>query len=335
MYFCDLNGKVLCGLVGSHFSFLFIGMQVHYGTEEIHIDCPVVTIGSFDGVHKGHVQVIESLKKVARQLNGEPVIISFEPHPREVLYPLEKRPGILSTLEEKTEILSSLGVAHLVILPFTRSLAELDYKDFVRHILVDKMGVKGLVVGYDHRLGKNREGTFEKLQELAERYHFYVEQEEVYEENQIFISSTKIRNALQIGDISRVNEFLGYDYMISGTVVSGDKIGRQLGFPTANIRLKDHRKLLPAAGVYAVRVEVGGKRYGGMLNIGVRPTVSSTGVERIEVNIFDFNREIYGEEIRLFLVARIRGERKFNDKAELTAQLQQDCREVAELLQLR
>ena len=297
-------------------------MQIHYGTENLQIVNPVVTIGSFDGVHKGHVQVIESLKRVARNLKGETVIISFEPHPREVLYPMEKRPGILTTLEEKAAILATYGVEHLVVLQFTRSLAELEYADFVRHILVDKIGLKGLVVGYDHRFGKNREGTFEKL-----------EQEEVYEENQINISSTKIRNALQIGDIDRVNEFLGYTYSVSGKVVAGDKIGRSMGFPTANIRLNDDRKLLPAAGVYAVKVKVEGQEYRGMLNIGVRPTVSCSGVVRIEVNIFDFDADIYGKEIRLLLIARIRGERKFNGIDELSEQLKKDRQEVSVLLQ--
>lgn len=303
-------------------------MQIHYGTGDLHVVSPVVTIGSFDGVHKGHLRVIECLKRVASGLQGETVIISFEPHPREVLYPMEERPGILTTLEEKAKILESYGVDHLVILPFTRSLAELDYKEFVRNILVDRIGIKGLVVGYDHRFGKNREGTFVKLKELAAMYHFYLEQEEVYEENQINISSTKIRNALQIGDIDRVNEFLGYAYSITGRVVAGDKIGRTMGFPTANIQLKDDRKLLPASGVYAVRVWVDEQEYGGMLNIGVRPTVSCTGVVRIEVNIFDFHRDIYGKEIRIALVARIRGERKFDGIAELQQQLVVDREEA-------
>lgn len=303
-------------------------MQIHYGIEDLHIVNPVVTIGSFDGVHKGHVQVIESLKKVACRLQGETVIISFEPHPREVLYPMEKRPGILTTLEEKTEILGALEVDHLIVLPFTRSLAELDYKEFVRNILVDRIGLKGLVVGYDHRFGKNREGTFDKLRELAERYHFYLEQEEAYEENQINISSTKIRNALQVGDIDRVNEFLGYAYTLSGKVVAGDKIGRSMGFPTANIQLYDERKLLPASGVYAVRVKVDEGEYGGMLNIGVRPTVSCCGIVRIEVHIFNFDRDIYGREIQVTLVDRIRGERKFNDVDELKHHLVRD-RETA------
>lgn len=303
-------------------------MQIHYGIENLHIVNPVVTIGSFDGVHKGHVQVIGSLKRTAQRLNGETVIISFEPHPREVLYPMEKRPGILTTLEEKAEILSLFGIEHLIILRFTRVLAELEYADFVRNILVDKLGIKGLVIGYDHRFGKDREGTFEKLKGLAQKYRFYLEQEEVYEENQINISSTKIRNALQIGDIDRVNEFLGYDYTISGKVVAGDKIGRSIGFPTANIQLKDERKLLPASGVYAVRILVDGKRYGGMLNIGVRPTVSSSGIIRIEVNIFDFDQDIYGKELQIALISRIRGERKFNDIEELRQQLICD-REIA------
>lgn len=303
-------------------------MQIHYGIENLHMACPVVTIGSFDGVHKGHVQVIESLKKVASCLQGETVIISFEPHPREVLYPMEKRPGILTTLEEKAEILTALGVDHLIVLPFTRSLAELDYQEFVRYILVDKIGIRGLVVGYDHRFGKDRAGTFDKLKELAAKYHFYLEQEEAYEENQMNISSTKIRNALQVGDIDRVNEFLGYAYTFTGKVVAGDKIGRSLGFPTANIQLYDERKLLPASGVYAVKVFIGNVEYGGMLNIGVRPTVSCSGVIRIEVNIFDFNQDIYGQEIRIALLGRIRGERKFNDVNELTQQLGEDRKAV-------
>lgn len=299
-------------------------MQVHYGITDIHIIDPVVTIGSFDGVHKGHVQVIENLRRVAAKLRGESVIISFEPHPREILYPLEKRPGILTTLDEKVRILQSHGVEHLIILSFTKELADLSYSDFVKQILVDKLGIKGLVVGYDHRFGKNREGSFEVLKAMAERYHFYLEQEEAYEENQVNISSTKIRTALELGDVALVRDFLGYDYPISGKVVHGDKIGRELGFPTANIQLEDERKLLPASGVYAVRVLVGEVMYNGMLNIGVRPTVSRSGIVRLEVNIFDFQEEIYGKTISVFLCFRVRGERKFNDIRELKSQLEVD-----------
>lgn len=307
-------------------------MQVHYGITDIQITAPVVTMGSFDGVHKGHVQVIGNLKQVAAKLGGESVIISFEPHPREVLYPLEKRPGILTTLEEKIGILKAHGVDHLIILPFTEELANLSYSDFVKRILVDRLGIKGLVVGYDHRFGKNREGSFEVLKAIAGEYRFYLEQEQAYEENEVNISSTKIRTALELGNIALVREFLGYDYPISGKVVHGDKIGRTIGFPTANLQLEDERKLLPASGVYAVRVSVDGVMYGGMLNIGVRPTVSRSGIVRLEVNIFDFHSEIYDKTISVFLLARVRGERKFNDVAELSTQLEADKQVVLRCL---
>lgn len=307
-------------------------MQVHYGITDIQITAPVVTMGSFDGVHKGHVQVIGNLKQVAAELGGESVIISFEPHPREVLYPLEKRPGILTTLEEKIGILQAHGVDHLIILPFTEELANLSYSDFVKRILVDRLGIKGLVVGYDHRFGKNREGSFEVLKAIAGEYRFYLEQEQAYEENEVNISSTKIRTALELGNIALVREFLGYDYPISGKVVHGDKIGRTIGFPTANLQLEDERKLLPASGVYAVRVSVDGVMYGGMLNIGVRPTVSRSGIVRLEVNIFDFHSEIYDKTISVFLLARVRGERKFNDVAELCTQLETDKQMVLKYL---
>lgn len=307
-------------------------MQVHYGITDIQITAPVVTMGSFDGVHKGHVQVIGNLKQVAAKLGGESVIISFEPHPREVLYPLEKRPGILTTLEEKIGILKAHGVDHLIILPFTEELANLSYSDFVKRILVDRLGIKGLVVGYDHRFGKNREGSFEVLKAIAGEYRFYLEQEQAYEENEVNISSTKIRTALELGNIALVREFLGYDYPISGKVVHGDKIGRTIGFPTANLQLEDERKLLPASGVYAVRVSVDGAMYGGMLNIGVRPTVSRSGIVRLEVNIFDFHSEIYDKTISVFLLARVRGERKFNDVAELCTQLETDKQVVLKYL---
>lgn len=306
-------------------------MQVHYGLEDIRIENPVVTIGSFDGVHLGHVQVIEGLKQSARRLGGKSVIISFDPHPREVLYPLEKRPGILTTLEEKIQILDSLGVDCLIILRFTETLAGLSYTDFVK-LLVDKLNIKGLIVGYDHRFGKDREGSFANLQVLADRYHFYLEQEGVYETDQVSISSTKIRTALELGDIKLVKTYLGYDYPLSGKVVHGDKIGRKIGFPTANLKINDERKLLPVSGVYAVDVLVGSGKYYGMLNIGIRPTVSTSGIVRLEVNIFDFDSNIYGENIRLNLLSRIRGERKFENMAELTMQLKKDRESVLALL---
>ncbi len=299
-------------------------MDIHYGTDNLRIDKPVITMGSFDGVHKGHVKVIEGLKACARKWQGESVIITFDPHPREVLYPNEKRPGILTTLAEKAEILAAYGVQHLIVIPFNRELAALSYDDFVRHILVDKIGIKGLVVGYDHRFGKNREGNFDVLKGLAETCHFHIEQEEALTANEVHVSSTKIRTALELGDIALVNDFLGYAYSISGEVVHGDKIGRTIGFPTANLKVDDERKLLPAAGVYAVKVSSQGKEYEGMLNVGIRPTVSNSGIVRLETYVFGFDGDLYGEKMTVSLIRRVRGERKFDTLQELSAQLSRD-----------
>lgn len=307
-------------------------MQIHYGPEDIHIENPVVTIGSFDGVHKGHVKVIEGLEECARKWRGESVIITFDPHPREVLYPLEKRPGILTTPMEKQAILASYGIDHLIVIKFSTELAALSYGDFVKHVLVDKIGIKGLVVGYDHRIGRNREGNFGTLKELAEKYHFYIEQEAVYVTGEVNISSTKIRTALELGDVALVKDFLGYEYSITGEVVHGDKIGRSIGFPTANLKVEDERKLLPAAGVYAVRVKTGEREYVGMLNVGIRPTVSNSGIVRLEVHILDFDGEIYGETVTVSLLQRIRGERKFDNLQELASQLFTDRQQVEHIL---
>lgn len=299
-------------------------MKVHYGIENIVARDPVVTIGSFDGVHLGHACVIRHLREKAVAIGGESVIISFEPHPREVLYPMEKKPGILTTLDEKVEILERYGVDHLLILPFTLDFARQSYADFVLHTLVERLRMWGLVVGYDHHFGRNREGDFESLQALSRRYGFFLEREQAFEEDKVNVSSTKIRNALAVGDIALVNRFLGYAYSFTGTVVPGQHLGHGIGFPTANIDIPDQRKLLPAAGVYAVNVLVDGETHGGMLNIGVRPTVSQAGVVTREVHIFDFDRQIYGDTLTVRLIARIRGEQKFADIAELQSKLAQD-----------
>ncbi|WP_270429671.1 bifunctional riboflavin kinase/FAD synthetase [Butyricimonas virosa] len=307
-------------------------MKVHYGVENIEIKCPVVTIGSFDGVHLGHACVIQHLKEKAANIDGESVIISFEPHPREVLYPREKKIGILTTLEEKVTILEKYGVDHLIILKFTLEFAQQSYTDFVKKILIDKLKIKGLVVGYDHRFGKDRAGNFENLQELANKYGFFLEKEVVFEEDDVNVSSTKIRNALTVGDITTVNRFFGYLYSITGKVVYGHHLGHKIGFPTANIQVSDERKLLPAIGVYAVKVIIGQEIFNGMLNIGIRPTVSNDGQVSCEVYIFDFSQNLYGKTITINFINRIRGERKFNDIEELRAQLQKDQEKILKLL---
>ena len=307
-------------------------MKVHYGVENIEIKCPVVTIGSFDGVHLGHACVIQHLKEKASSIDGESVIISFEPHPREVLYPREQKIGILTTLEEKITILEKYGVDHLIILKFTLEFAQQSYNDFVKKILIDKLKIKGLVVGYDHRFGKDRAGNFENLQELANEYGFFLEKEVVFEEDDVNVSSTKIRNALAVGDITTVNPFLGYPYSITGEVVYAHHLGHKIGFPTANIQVSDEGKLLPAIGVYAVKVIIEQEIFNGMLNIGIRPTVSNDGQVSCEVYIFDFNRDLYGKTITINFIDRVRGERKFNDIEELRAQLQKDQEKILKLL---
>ena len=307
-------------------------MKVHYEVENIDIKYPVVTIGSFDGVHLGHACVIQHLKEKAANIDGESVIISFEPHPREVLYPREKKIGILTTLEEKVTILEKYGVDHLIILKFTLEFAQQSYTDFVKKILIDKLKIKGLVVGYDHRFGKDRAGNFENLQELANKYGFFLEKEVVFEEDDVNVSSTKIRNALTVGDITTVNRFFGYLYSITGKVVYGHHLGHKIGFPTANIQVSDERKLLPAIGVYAVKVIIGQEIFNGMLNIGIRPTVSNDGQVSCEVYIFDFSQNLYGKTITINFINRIRGERKFNDIEELRAQLQKDQEKILKLL---
>lgn len=299
-------------------------MIIHYGIEKINIHKPVVTIGSFDGVHLGHLSVIRCLKDCAGRIGGESVIITFEPHPREVLYPEEKKPGILTTLEEKIAILEADGIQHLIILPFTRELGGLSYDDFVKQLLIDKIGMAGLVIGYDHRFGKDRTGNYESLLHLSEQFHFFLEKLPVFEANDVNISSTKIRNALAIGDITCVNAFLGYRYSLTGEVIEGKKLGRSIGFPTANLQLPDERKLLPALGVYAVSVYVGGIQYHGLLNIGIRPTVSTAGTLSLEVHLFDFTGNLYGETLTVSLIERLRGERKFDDINELKLQLEKD-----------
>lgn len=307
-------------------------MKVHYGVENIDITSPVVTVGSFDGVHLGHVCVIEHLKEKAAIIRGESVIISFEPHPRELLYPQEKKMGILTTIEEKIILLEKHGIDHLIVLKFTHEFAQQSYLDFVKNILVDKIKIKGLVVGYDHRFGKNRAGNFENLQELSHKYGFFLEKEVAFEEDHENISSTKIRNALNIGDITRVNRFLGYPYAVTGKVVRGHQLGYAIGFPTANIELLDRRKLFPAIGVYAVKVFIDTQIFNGMLNVGIRPTVSNEKCISCEVYIFNFNRNIYGETITVNFITRIRGEKKFKDIDELRIQLKKDQEQIYQLL---
>lgn len=291
-----------------------------------------VTIGTFDGVHVGHQKIIQQLKAGAESVKGESVIFTFYPHPRMVLFPDDDSLKLLSTEEEKRELLEKLGVDHLIIHPFSKEFSRITYTEYVRDILVNKLRVKKLIIGYNHHFGRNREGSFEQLKKLAPTYGFELEKIPAQDVNKIEISSTKIRKALDVGDIKMANKFLGYDYNLSGTVVKGKGLGKGLGYPTANVQIDNKYKLVPANGVYAVTVHVAGKEYNGMMNIGVNPTVSANGPKTIEVNIFNFEKDIYGENIRIFFKQRLRDEKKFASMEELKKAIDGDKEKTLKIL---
>ncbi len=300
-------------------------MKIHFTLDDFNARKPVVTIGTFDGLHKGHQLVIEQLKQFAHDIKGESVVFTFYPHPRLVTSPDETNLRLLTTREEKIRLFEQMGVDHLVIFPFNKEFSELSYSDFVRDILVKKMKTSCLVVGYDHRFGKNREGSFDYLQKCAEKFHFEVKKTEALAVDVEEVSSTKIRAALENGEITKANSYLGYNFTLHGTVVDGKRLGRKLGFPTANIEASDKYKIIPGYGVYAVFVEFEQNTYKGMLNIGMRPTFNNNADNRsIEVHIFDFSKDIYGKEITLSFVDKIRDEQKFDGIESLVEQLKND-----------
>lgn len=307
-------------------------MKIYYGIEEFEkVKNPVVTVGTFDGVHIGHSKIFEYMTKMAASCDGETLVLTFHPHPRLVIHPDSKDLKFINTQERKYELIGGYGIDHLIIMPFTRDFASTGAKEFVKNILIDKIGICALVVGYDHQFGKNREGSFVELQRQARQYDFKVAQIPEQDVNNIAVSSTKIRKALKDGNIVLANELLGYEYSITGEVVGGNKIGRKIGFPTANINLKDEYKLITAIGVYACRILRNNKMYLGMGNIGYRPTINNSDLT-IEVHIFDFDEEIYGETITIFFVDRIRDEVKFKNLDALRQQLVKDRKTVQKRL---
>jgi len=293
----------------------------------------VLTIGTFDGVHLGHVKVIKNMKKIAERINGETVLFTFYPHPRFVVNGYKQEIKLITTIEEKKELLKKVGIDHLIIYPFTKEFSKLSYIDFVKNILVDKLNLKHLVIGYDHKFGHNREGSFEYLNECAKKYNFTIERIEALNVNNISISSTIIREALRNGDIITANKDLGYSFSVTGKVVKGLGLGRQIGFPTANIDChKD--KLIPADGIYAVHVIVDNEIHKGMLNIGSRPTVNDDESDiTFEVNIFNFDRDIYDKNITVKFKKRIRNEKKFDSLLALRNQLKIDKIDALKILQ--
>ncbi len=309
------------------FSFapLFI-MKVYHDINDLpDFTNAVITIGTFDGVHNGHRQIIEQLKQEAANINGSSVVITFYPHPRQIVGNPSSQIFILNTLNEKIKLLSEAGVQNLIIVPFTQTFAEMTAASYISDFLVKCFHPHTIIIGYDHKFGHNRIGNFELLERMSSVFNFRVKEIPEQLLHDITISSTKIRNKLSEGDIATANELLGYTYFFSGFVVHGNQLGRTIGFPTANINLDDAQKLIPGNGVYAVEVIIdhSKKLLKGMMNIGVRPTFNQTQ-RVIEVNIFDFDELIYGKEITVMVKIKMRDEIKFEGIDALKEQLNKD-----------
>jgi riboflavin kinase / FMN adenylyltransferase len=292
----------------------------------------VITIGTFDGVHRGHIQILESLKKEADRIGGETIVITFDPHPRKIVS--HKPLQLINTLEEKISLFQQKNIDHLVVVPFTETFANQPASNYVEDFLIRAFHPATIIIGYDHHFGKDRKGNFRLLEQYAQDKAFKLIEIPQHVLENITISSTKVREALLTGELQTANDFLGYPYFFEGTVIPGNKLGRTLGYPTANLRIEDADKLIPGNGVYAVEVEVkegqsatSNRQWAiskkGMMNIGFRPTVDSS-TRMIEVNIFDFEEDIYGQTLRVHLKKYIRGEQKFNGLDALKEQLGKD-----------
>ncbi|HYW97345.1 MAG TPA: bifunctional riboflavin kinase/FAD synthetase [Bacteroidales bacterium] len=308
-------------------------MKVWNDISKFEASNPVVTIGIFDGVHAGHLYLIGKMKQKAVDAGGETVVITLWPHPRVVLNKNPEQLRYLNTIEEKTALLERAGVDHLVIIPFTKEFSDLRSCEFVEKYLVEQIHLHHLIIGFNHKFGKDREGDYSNLKYCADQFGFSIEKLEPVEIRGETISSSLIRNLLNRGSLDRANRFLGYDYFLQGSVVNGNRIGRQIGFPTANITLHDSHKLLPADGVYAVNVFYREEMYSGMLNLGYRPTVANAKRRKtIEVNVFDLDRDMYDQDVVIYFRKRLRDEKKFENIEQLKSQLVKDREMAVEIL---
>ncbi len=299
-------------------------MKRQFGFDEItRDDCSVLTVGTFDGVHLGHQAILAYLIERAAKVDGCSVVVSFDPHPREVV--LGEQVPLLTTLDERADLLEAHGIDRFVVLPFTRDLSNLEPEDYVEQILIETVGLREVVIGYDHRFGRNRKGSRETLETLGARHGFSVDVIPEQLVHEATVSSSRIRKLLaDEGDVATAADLLGQPYFLTGTVIRGDGRGRTIGYPTANLRVHGDRKLVPKIGVYAVRVEHGGEQFGGMMNVGRRPTFETDGAVNVEVHLFDFDRDLYGDTLRVAFAARIRDEVKFDGPEALVAQLRKD-----------
>jgi len=284
----------------------------------------VVTVGTFDGVHQGHRYLIETVVQKARERNARSVVISFDPHPRDIINPGSDGIKQLTTIEERREILEEIGIDVLLIIPFTRDFSLISSEEFVKEIVYDKVGVSEFVIGYDHHFGKDRSGTIETVENIGKKLNFDAFIVSKKEMGEVTVSSTTIRRELsENGNVVQASNLLGRAYRLNGIVIHGDKRGRKIGYPTANLKAEHRNKVIPKNGVYAVKVRVGEEWYGGMMNIGHRPTFDKIEL-RLEVNIFNFDEDIYGQTIQVRFINRLRDEVKFDGIDELVAQLDRD-----------
>ena len=291
----------------------------------------IVTIGTFDGVHLGHRVILKRMKEIAKKTKGKSVLLTFSPHPRHVLHKDNQDMKLITTLQEKQDLINQAGLDNLVIHEFTKKFSRIKPVNFVRDILVEQLNVHTLVIGYDHHFGRNREGSIQELTTLADLYDFNIEKIDPQYFEDVTVSSSKIRKLIEKGEMVKAKQYLGYEFMLNGKVIKGNSLGKTINFPTANIVVENKWKILPADGVYAVKIVLEAKEYKGMMNIGQKPTVDGNGIS-LEVNIFDFNQDIYGKGIEIRFVKRIRDERKFEDLQALKKQLLIDKNKAIQIL---
>jgi riboflavin kinase/FMN adenylyltransferase len=302
-------------------------------TENFRIEKPcILTIGTFDGVHLGHQKILKKLSELKKKTGLNSVILTFDPHPRKVLFPEQKDLKLITTTDEKLELLEQHGIDVSVVYPFSRAFAQMDATAYIRDILVKSLKVKHLIIGYDHKFGNNRDGDIHTLRNFAKEFNYEVEEISVQDIDNINISSSKIRRALENGDVELANKYLGYEFFMNGLVVQGKKLGRTLGYPTANLRIENEDKMIPAIGIYFVSVKTDGEEFYGMLSIGKNPTTDNDDLVKIEVNIFEFDRDIYNKNIHVTFIKRLRNEQKFENLDALKDQLKRDKENCVKLM---
>jgi riboflavin kinase/FMN adenylyltransferase len=307
-------------------------MKIYHHIDEFTpLQNAVVTIGTFDGVHQGHRQIIARIREIADKTGGETVLLTFFPHPRMILHPENQDLKLITTIHERAELLEQLGIDHMIITPFSRDFSNQSAEAYIRDILVERIGTKTIIIGYDHRFGKDRQGGLAELQQAAPQYGFEVIEIPEQDIDHVAVSSTRIREALLQANIEQANTFLGYPFFLTGKVIRGNQIGRQLGYPTANLLVEESYKLIPADGIFAATVEVQGQTYQGMAYIGHRPTINGM-TRNIEVNIFDFNQDIYNQTLRMNFLHFVRHDVKFTSLDGLKEQLAVDQQSVLALL---